>query len=225
MGRALIEGTHLLDEAIDAGIAVREVYGLPQDAHARTMAEGIGAEWFECTQPVLDRLSTTESTPGPVAVIEIPRPGVIVRDAILAHVNDPGNAGTLIRTAAAFGMDIVLDHRAVDPWSPKVLRASSGAHFRTNLATEREAMSPDVRLIATVVRGGTPLHRMGAELDVTARHAIVVGSEAHGLTDIDLERAHHRVTIPMPGHTESLNAAVAGAIVAYELMRWRNAGG
>jgi TrmH family RNA methyltransferase len=225
LGLALIEGPHLLDEAVEAGIVVREVYGLADDAHARSRAETVGGQWFECSRAVLERLSATATPRGPVAVIEIPEPGVIQRDALLAFVTDPGNAGTLIRTAAAFGFDVVLDERAVDPWAPKVLRAAAGAHFRISLASDQGAMTPDTRLIATVVSGGTPLPRLHGELEDHARYAILVGSEAHGLGDSVLERAHHRVTIPMPGHTESLNAAVAGAVVAYELMRWRNPGG
>ncbi|MEX1271419.1 MAG: TrmH family RNA methyltransferase, partial [Acidimicrobiia bacterium] len=79
--------------------------------------------------------------------------------------------------------------------------------------------------IATVVKGGVAARELGTVLDPARRWAILVGSEAHGLSDDEVAAADVQVTIPMPGGTESLNAAVAGAIVAYELALWRNAAG
>lgn len=221
-GRTVLEGPKLLEEAVAAGISIGDVFGLQDDLDARLLADRAGAAWLACTQNVLDRLTTTETTRGPVAVIDIPPPNPITRDVLLVLVNDPGNAGTLVRTAAAFGMDVVVGDQAVDVWSPKVLRSAAGSHFLTAVNRDPGSLPPDTGLIATVVDGGTPVAVMADELDPSRRYAVAVGSEAHGLGTETMQRADHFVTIPMPGGTESLNAAVSGAIVGYELMAWRN---
>ncbi len=139
---------------------------------------------------------------------------------MVAHVTDPGNAGTLIRTAAALGFDLAFPAGAVDIWSPKVLRAGAGAHFSTTISTG-EPIDPSIGTIATVVRGGLPLPDLAGRLEATRRWAILIGEEAGGLEARQVEAADLTVTIPMAGEVESLNAAVAGAIVAYEVGRWR----
>ncbi|MEX1005254.1 MAG: RNA methyltransferase [Acidimicrobiia bacterium] len=214
LGLTLLEGPHLLEEALAAGAEVLEVFGLgsPQPAVPN---------WVEVTEDVLIRLADTESPRGPVAVMRIPPAVTATRDHLVLGVSDPGNAGTLIRTAAAFGLDVAFGSDAVDPWSPKVLRAAAGSHFRTVIGDRVR----DAATIATVVKGGVAARELGTVLDPARRWAILVGSEAHGLSDDEVAAADVQVTIPMPGGTESLNAAVAGAIVAYELALWRNAAG
>lgn len=214
----LLEGPHLLLEAVAAGAVVVEVFGLPDDEEARSLAERGGAEWIPVSGEVLDRLAPTETPRGPVAVMTLPAESQTSRDVLDLFVGDPGNAGTLIRTAAAFALDVVCEDGAVDPWSPKVLRAGAGAHFRTAIAG---ALDPTVGRIATVVTGGMAPRHLGSRLDPARRWAVLVGSEAHGLSPSQAARADLVVTIPMVGGTESLNAGVAGSIVAYELSRWR----
>lgn len=214
LGLTLLEGPHLVEEARRAGVEVIEVFGLGP-------APSGEQNWTEVTREVLNRLADTSHPRGPVAVIRIPPPSVVARDHYAIDVGDPGNAGTLIRTAAAFGLDVTVSPGSVDPWSPKVLRAAAGAHFRTSIGE-----SPSARgTIATVVTGGVPPHRLGDLLDPARIWAVLIGSEAHGLSSEDAASADITVTIPMPGGVESLNAAVAGAIVGYELGRWRNAEG
>lgn len=212
LGLTLLEGPHLLAEARQAGAEIIEVFGT-----------GVAAEdsWVEVSQVVLDRLADTENPRGPVAVMRIPEPAEVTGDHLRVAVTDPGNAGTLIRTAAAFGLAVVFEPNSVDPWSPKVLRAAAGSHFRTEIG----AATGDFGTIATVVEGGIPASHLAAVLDPARAWSILVGSEAHGLEADAAESADVRVTIPMPGGTESLNAAVAGAIVAYELAGWRNPAG
>ncbi|MEX1271440.1 MAG: RNA methyltransferase, partial [Acidimicrobiia bacterium] len=113
LGLTLLEGPHLLEEALAAGAEVLEVFGLgsPQPAVPN---------WVEVTEDVLIRLADTESPRGPVAVMRIPPAVTATRDHLVLGVSDPGNAGTLIRTAAAFGLDVAFGSDAVDPWSPKV---------------------------------------------------------------------------------------------------------
>lgn len=217
-----MEGPHLLAEAVGAGVDVLEVFGLEGDEAGEECARRAGAPWRACTQTVLDRLAPTESPRGPIAVVRIPDPVPPVRDALLIDVSDPGNAGTLIRTAAAFAMDVVIGpDDPIDVWSPKVVRAGAGGHFHTRIDHLTRALPPNMGRIATVVRGGIPSSQLGVVLDPGRRWAVLVGSEPHGLAAEVVETADVSMTITMPGGAESLNAAVAGAIAMYELSRWR----
>ncbi len=220
----LLEGPNLLAEAVDAGIVVETVFGLPDDAAAARLAVAAGAEWLEVDEPVLRRLAETQNPRGPVSVAVIPPSRTPAGDVLWLDAGDPGNVGTLVRTAAAFGYGVSLGVRAADPWSPKVLRASAGTVFRVDVATDGSLPAESV-LVATVARGGTDVREAAGALDRARPWTVLVGDEAKGLPQETLERADLRVTIPMPGGTESLNAAVAGAIVAYELRRVRNSDG
>jgi TrmH family RNA methyltransferase len=213
-GRTLIEGPTLFDEALTHGGRLVRVFALPDDP----VPEGVSdAEVVIVTQAVLERIATTATPQSPVAVLEIPDPAPPGPGDLLVAwgVGDPGNVGTLLRTAAAFGMGFIAGPGTADLWSPKVLRAAAGAHFRTPVGhvADLDALRSDGRrLLATVVEGGDPPSRPG---DTPV--AILVGDEANGLPDEVVGVADARVTVPMVGGTESLNAAVAGAIVAYVL--------
>jgi len=136
-------------------------------------------------------------------------------------VQDPGNVGAIIRSAAAFGVGtVVLDRQCADPWSPKVLRAGQGGHFAIALRqTDDLVAAISGRLICTVVQGGTPLPKA----NLSGRIAWAFGSEGAGLSAAVLAKAAERVTIPMAGG-ESLNVAAAAAICLYEAFS-RPAGG
>jgi TrmH family RNA methyltransferase len=133
------------------------------------------------------------------------------RDVVLGlwKVADPGNVGTLIRTADAFGAGVALSPGCADPLGPRALRATAGAIFRVPLAAWDELPA---RRIALVAHGGRPL----SEVDLEAPLTLLLGSEREGLpADLDADRT----TIPLPGEAESLNVAAAGAIALYELSR------
>jgi RNA methyltransferase, TrmH family len=215
-GLTLLEGPHVLAEAVAAGADVRRVFALAGDHAGQEAARQSGAELVVVEQAALDRLAPTESPRGPIAVMAIPPPGQPMGDTVMLAVTDPGNAGTIIRTAAAFGFDVYAAEGAVDVWSPKVVRAGAGAHFRTRLVQACPAAH-----IATVVSGGIAARHLPSALDPDRRWAVLVGSEAHGLSAGVANAAEVKVTIPMPGGTESLNAAVAAAIVMYEVAEWR----
>jgi RNA methyltransferase, TrmH family len=213
-GRTLLEGPHLLEAAVAAGGRIEVVFALAGDA---AIPHVPGADMVEVTQQVLERLAPTEHPRGPVAVMAIPDPSPPTgRDALVVWgVADPGNVGTLIRTAAAFGLDAVVGPGCADPWSPKVLRAAAGAHFATTVAANAslaDLRSVGLTLAAAVVSGGVPVTDLP-----DAPLGVLVGSEAHGLPAEVIDECDLRVSIPMPGGIESLNVAVAGAIVAYEM--------
>jgi TrmH family RNA methyltransferase len=139
-----------------------------------------------------------------------------VRPVTLAlwHVGDPGNVGTLLRAADAFGAGVALSEGCADPTGPKALRASVGSIFRVPLSDFEE---PAGKRVALVPGDGIPL----PELDSGGDVVLVLGAEREGLPPEVLERCDERVSIPQPGGGESLNVAMAGAIALYEHARPR----
>jgi TrmH family RNA methyltransferase len=204
-GLTLVEGPDLLRDVTSAGAVVREVFAL----------EGTVADATPVDHRALERLAGTKTPRGPVAVVEIPVEWLDrTRNLVVSvGVSDPGNVGTIIRTAAAFGWGFAYMEGSADPWSPKTIRAGAGGQFQTPVA--HIGSLADIRewpTVAAVVREGEP------PASVTKRPvALLIGEEAHGLPDWLVEGADFRLTIPTPGPTESLNAAVAAAIAIYEL--------
>jgi TrmH family RNA methyltransferase len=223
-GRALLEGPHLLAEARAAGIRVEAVFALADDAASAEAALACGADLVVVDERGLRRLATTPHPQSPVAVMVIPRGAPPAGGHLLVAwgVSDPGNVGTLIRSAAAFGMGFAAGPGTADPWAPKVLRSSAGGHFRagaTRVGSLDELRGGGRLLVATVAREGIPPASLPR-----SPVAILIGEEARGLAAEVVVACDLAVTIPMPGGAESLNAGVAGAIVAYEVAG-RNLGG
>ena len=222
-GRALIEGEHLVAAALERGLRLEALIV------AESAVERFGGllRRAATTPAVLDdRLFASvvdvETPAGIAAEIAIPSAGVPLREAracvFLEGVQDAGNVGAILRSAAAFGLGrAVLGPGCADAWSPKVLRAGMGAHFLLGIEEAGdlgEALARfGGRLACTVPHGGTPL----AAADLTGRLGWLFGSEGRGLREETLRKADLRVTIPMPGGAESLNVAAAAAICFYEL--------
>ncbi len=163
-------------------------------------------------------LAEAASASHPPRVIGVYRradlPGREERDATLAlwRLADPGNLGTLIRTADAFGAAVVLSDGCADPTSPKALRASAGSIWRVPLGRYESNSLLQAKRVALVAHGGEPL----ASLDLSGRVVFLLGAEREGLPS-DVERDHD-AWIPIGG-AESLNVAAAGAIALYERLR------
>jgi TrmH family RNA methyltransferase len=213
-GNTLLEGPLLVEEAVARGATIQMLFGLVDDERGRALAVEAGVEYTTVTPEVLGKVATTETPQSPVAVITIPDGSVSPGGRVLVAwgVGDPGNSGTLIRTAAALSHGFLAGPKAADPWSPKVLRAAAGGHFRTGVdeAADLDKVRAGGRvLVATVAAGGEPPRPLPPDV------AILVGSEPHGLPPEVVAAADLMVTIPMAAGAESLNAAVAGAIVAF----------
>jgi TrmH family RNA methyltransferase len=191
-----------------------EIFALPDDTAAPAWARSAGVELVVVGEEALKRLSSTQAPQSPVATIEIPENSLNPTRSLLVawQISDPGNLGTMIRTAAAFGLDVGVMPGSVDPWSPKVLRAAAGGHFQTGVASVEALADLDAITVATVVGNGQSPRSLPP-----GRLALLIGSEAHGLPDDVVADAALRVSIPMAGPTESLNAAAAAAILAYEV--------
>lgn len=202
-GLTLLEGPKLVVEAAQAGIAFVELFSV-DDSHVDAVRVSSAA---------LARLSSTQSPQNPVAVIAIPRHQFRTERSVLVawDIADPGNLGTMIRTAAAFGLDVAV-RGGTDPWSPKTLRGAAGAHFRTSVLEIEDIDEIKATQIAAVGHGGEDPSRMP-----NTRVALLIGNEAQGLPPDVIAAAGMRVSIPMPGMTESLNAAAAAAILCYEV--------
>ena len=165
---------------------------------------------------VPELLASVSTLPHPARAIGVYRRSDLpakARDVCLAlwQLGDPGNVGTLLRSADAFGACAALSDRCADPFSPKALRASAGAVFRVPLIAWDDAPSPRIALVA---HGGTPL----GDAELTPPLTLLVGSERGGLPD-DLVTSCHKATIPLAHGAESLNVATAGAIALYEIVR------
>lgn len=213
-GLTLIEGPELFRDVAATGANVVEVFStrgteveLPPGAPSPTFVD----------QRALGRLSGTKTPRGPVAVVEIPRKWLDRSRNLLVTVgvSDPGNVGTMIRTAAAFGWGFAYTEGSADPWSPKTIRAGAGGQFQTPVSRIGSiAELGEWQTVATVARGGDAPESIPDGLS-----AVLIGEEAHGLPESIVAAAQHRLTIPTHGVTESLNAAIAAGIVLYALSR------
>lgn len=220
-GETLIEGPHLLEEALAADVVPSLLFALEDDERTRGLAMSRGIDLVLVDAAGLARVAGTKSPRGPVAVIEIPDTQSIgARGVVVAWgVGDPGNVGTMIRTAAGFGWSFGYTEGSADPWAPKVLRAGAGAHFRTELILIEslgQLESLGYESLATVVSGGTAPSALA-----DGRYAVLIGDEASGLPEEVVAGAASRITIPMPGGVESLNAAMAAGIIVYELSKYQ----
>lgn len=194
-GLFVAEGEDLVEAARAAGIEPEELLVAGETVDAALLAE-------------LSTLAHAARVVGVFRAGDLPQGE---REATLAlwQVGDPGNVGTLLRTADAFGAAVALSPGCADPLAPKALRASAGAIFRVPLVGFDEARG---RRIALVAHGGTPLH----ELDLAGEVVFLLGSEREGLPEELVARADERATIALPGAAESLNVAAAGAVALYE---------
>ena len=232
----LLDGWHLLGEAADARVAVEKIAicGPPTEKESAVVdrLRRSGAHVVEVSGTVLNALSPVNSPTGVVATARIPAvtsASVLAPEPALilaaAGLQDPGNAGAIIRSAAAAGATgVVLDELSADPWGWKALRASMGSAFHVPVVRSRAlaALIADwrragVRIAASVPRGGTSMY----DVDFTQPTAILLGGEGAGLPEDLLTGADTRVSIPMHGNIESLNAAVAAALLFYEAQRQR----
>jgi RNA methyltransferase, TrmH family len=216
-GLTLIEGPHLLEEAIHYGAEIREIFALETDETTRDLPGHLGIEVSLVDQPALKRLAGTDTPRGPIAVVVTPESVEVGERNLLVSwgVSDPGNVGTMIRIARAFGWGFGYTEGTSDPWSPKVLRSAAGNQFATPLvaiADLAQIRSMGLDPVATVLNGGVEPGSLDG-----GRCAVLIGGEAAGLPDEVVGASRISVTIPMPGGAESLNAAVAAGILVYEI--------
>jgi TrmH family RNA methyltransferase len=226
----VLEGVRLIGDAVDAGVLPDFAFvtedALRENDALRTLIthlETTGIDCLRVTPNLLGEMSDTETPQGVLAVFPWPEP-TTPDDASLVLVidgwRDPGNLGTALRTAAAAGVPLVaLMPGTVDATNPKVLRAGMGAHFRVPVRSlgwdELRAQFPEHTVYLADMGGETPYDAA----DWTRPALVVVGEEAHGLSDDARALPHSTLHIPMQRDTESLNAAVSASLLIYAARR------
>jgi TrmH family RNA methyltransferase len=235
-GTFAVEGPTLVLEALASQMVVREVYvaadGGERAAGVAAAAAHAGVRCFIVDPGGLERIGDTVAPQPAIAVVEQRTVELATIGAgagpvlVLAEVADPGNAGTLVRTAEAAGVTGVVSTGGVDLFNPKVVRAAAGSLFRLAVCVEASSEAVlDELGDAGWWRVGTDASTgvLYDEADLTERIALVVGNEAHGLDASMHPGLDEHLRIPMTGDVESLNVAVAGAIVLFEAARQRRA--
>jgi len=233
-GLMLLDGDHLLREAIHSGIRIEAVVFADRigDTELMHSVARSGADTFTVSESVLSAISPVRQPSGVAALAVKPelslddvlakKPALVV---MLSEVQDPGNVGAVIRAAEGCGATgVVCCDATADPYGWKALRGSMGSAFRLPVAVKQSlengiaaARARGLRVFATAARDGTPL----PDCDLREPAAILFGSEGRGLPDAVADDADARLTIPMQGPVESFNVAVAAALVLYEAARQR----
>lgn len=235
----LLDGPHLLAEALDAGTRLRHVLVAAPEVRSPELTRLVntlsanGVDVAEATAPVLDAASPVRSASPVVALAERPThprspfepaPALVV---VACDIQDPGNLGAIIRVAEAAGATgLIVAGQSADPFGWKALRGSMGSALRLPLAHAAtveeacaDAVAHGVQVAATVPRRGALLN----DAVLSGPLALLIGGEGPGLPRAVVDAADLRITIPMESPVESLNAAVAAAVLLYEARRQRHA--
>ena len=214
-GLFLIEGEHLVEEAIKHGVNFEEIIiseGFDHDLELSNKA------LMYVTEEVMKSLSSLETPPGIIAIVKNVKERKLSynRVLLLENIQDPGNLGTLIRTADAFGFKtIIVSPDTVDPYNPKVLRAAQGSHFHLNILTRQVSeavMSFKGLKIGTSLDDAVYIESFNKPDDDIM---LVLGNEGSGLREDTLNMMDINAKIDMVGDSESLNVAIAGAILMH----------
>lgn len=230
-GRCVLEGEHLVGVYWDR-FGAPETLIVTEEALAREPARAIVARGLERTLVVpaalFADLATLPSGVGMLAVVPTPQSSAAAAAEfclLLDDVQDPGNLGSMLRSAAAAGVrQVLLSKHCAFAWSPKVLRAGQGAHFFLDIREDADLPAWAAAyartggdVLAMVAAGGMNLYATA----LSGRIALAIGNEGAGLSAALASAATRSVTIPMPGGTESLNAAAAAAVCLFECVRQR----
>jgi RNA methyltransferase, TrmH family len=237
-GVFVAEGAELLRTALRAGAAIESVYLAPEGEDDPATLEtceqalAVGARLFPLASGVLERVADTV-TPQPVLTVlpmmrgdvTDPEPAEQPLIVVLVDVRDPGNAGTVLRTADASGVNaVIFSGESVDPYNPKTVRASAGSLFHVPFSVQPDPVAlaaslaaRGYRTLATVARDGDDY----AALDWSVPTVLFLGNEAAGLSPEVRHASGGAVAIPMDGRAESLNVGVACAVLCFEALRQR----
>jgi len=227
-GLSLLDGIHLISAYSDC-IGIPEQIAVSATGLERPEVQNLlkalqPLEAIILTDALFGELSTVETPTGVVAVVKTPRPpthpGKLESCVMLEGIQDPGNLGSILRSAAAAGIkQVFLSKGSVHAWSPRVLRAGMGAHFMLQIFEQASlpalAHGFDGKVVATTQHSRKTIFG----IDLTGNVALVFGNEGAGLSPTLAAAAHEIVAVPMPGKIESLNVAAAAAICMFERVR------
>ena len=225
LGQTLLDGVHLLTALAESGaqpslLVLRvDAEAVPEIAHClRRFAQ---TPRIVLSAVLFDKIAPVEHATGILAVLDIPQtiPQASVYGVLLENIQDPGNLGSILRSAAAAGVDAVyLSQGCAEAWSPKALRAGMGAHFVLAIH-EQQALATITAQYDAVFATSLSASQSLYACDLTGKIAFAFGNEGAGLSPALLAETTQQVTIPMPGKVESLNVAAAAAICLFERVR------
>lgn len=226
----VLEGVRLIQDSFKAGAHLEYVLYRAQEKSVESPGfallnhmTGSGIPCLAVEPKLFDNLSDTQTSQGMIAVSAFPNvdfPAVLTLLLILDNIADPGNLGTILRTAAAAGVDgVILTPETVDLFNPKVVRSAMGAHFHIPARTENREKLQQLALPLAIAESRAKKSIYEVNWDVPL--ALAIGSEAHGIGPDLAARAQLKVSIPMV-KGESLNAAVAAGVFLYEIYRQRH---
>ncbi|MBQ3183104.1 MAG: RNA methyltransferase [Clostridia bacterium] len=225
-GLYCFEGRKLFEEALLSGIGITAVF-VRRDRYAenKILLDRTDATIYTVSESVYEKLTEDKAPDGIFAVAKKPEgfPEIKGRCFILSEVRDPGNIGTCIRSARAFGIDTLILHNCADTYSPKVIRSTMGAFFRQNMICTEDISS----ILLTLTDKGyrilpTALSSKSislVDIEINEKTVFIVGNEGHGISQSILECCRESVIIPMKGDTESLNASVAASLLMWEMSK------
>jgi TrmH family RNA methyltransferase len=229
-GQTLLDGPHLLRAFLDAGYKPLHLL-VNEQATRSPEVSALLDTCFDVPQTQLDnalfaQLSELKTPNGLLALIATPQP---VLDSaqnqfalLLEDLQDPGNLGSILRSAAAAGCDAVfLSQGCVDAWSPKVLRAAMGGHFALQIHESVDLLNIAHEFTGKILASSLQANKALFDCNLRGKLAFAIGNEGAGLSQALLEAAQERFIIPMPGKVESLNAAAATAVCLFEAVRQR----
>ena len=229
-GAFVVEGVRLVEEAAKANWSFETVlYDKSLTERGMSQVEGLrssGVDVEEISENLMKSLSETETPQGILAVLkftELPMPASLDFVLIPDQIRDPGNLGTLLRSAAATGVQaVLLPPETTDAFAPKVVRAGMGAHFRLPI---REMEWDEIKVMSKSANLQMYLADMDGkscwEIDLRQPLALIVGGEADGASAQARKLANEQISIPMAGNIESLNAGVAGSVLMFEVVKQR----
>lgn len=231
-GVFVVEGVRLAEEALQSGWHIQlGLFAHSTDERVQRLIANLAERQIpleEVTPTVLQAVSDTETPQEILLVVKqqrLPLPARLSFVLVVDALRDPGNLGTILRSAAAAAVEaVILLPTTVDVYSPKVVRAAMGAHFRLPILrlgweeTQQIIQAHGLTVFLADAKGDVAYDRA----DFCQPLALIIGGEAEGAGAVAHSLAHHRVFIPMPGKTESLNAAVSAAILLFEAVRQRN---
>lgn len=228
--RTLLDGAHLLAAYLDSGGAPLHILvnsAALRDAEVEALLErAAGVPMTQLEDRLFAELTELKVPSGMLALIDIPHPETRVADSrfalLLEDIQDPGNLGSMLRSAAAAGCDAVfLSQNCADAWSPKVLRAAMGGHFALRVCERQNLLDVAGEFAGALLAAAPQAAQSLYDCDLTGKVAFLIGNEGAGLSDALLNLATQKIHIPMPGKIESLNAAAATVVCLFEAVRQR----
>ena len=221
-GQFICDGEKTLREAVEYGAAIRQVLWCEG---AQTMELAPEIEQLCAPRELVEYASPLRSGPGPVFTVDIPpesRAGRIMRAVVIENLQDPGNVGTIIRSANAFGIDaVIMVGACADLYNPKTVRASMGAIFRQRVLKMSIEELDEFTSRQCLPLFGAALSDKAADIRSAELHrsAVAIGSEGRGLSRELLDICGGELIIPMDPRSESLNAAIAASVIMWEMSR------